>query len=221
MSWVGKYFRKTRVTVIIAVLLMVFGMFAFSPSTFATEAITISISSDTLALNLAPNSLEGTFGKGNLNIDISLAVRGGYNLTITGSDNVGNLVGTNDSSHIISSISGTVTEENFSASANTQYNNKWGYKVEKNSVTNNTFKSAPTTTTDTIDTVSNFTGTNNYVMSLGARANTATPIDSYKADFVIAVVSTITCNSSATTIGEAICMQDMNDSVISSMVEGG
>ena len=71
----------------------------------ATEAMTISISSDTLALNLAPNSLEGTFGKGNLNIDISLAVRGGYNLTITGSDNVGNLVGTNDNSHIISSIS--------------------------------------------------------------------------------------------------------------------
>ena len=186
--------------------------------TYATEAMTLSISGDTLALNLAPNDSAGTFGKSDLNISVAMAVTGGYNLTITGNNSTGNLTGADDSSHIISSISGTVSESDFSNSANTSYNNKWGYKVAKNSATNNNYVAAPTTATTTLDTVSSFSGTNNYTLTLGARANISTPIDSYRATFVIAAVSTITCNSSATTISTAICMQDINDNVINSMV---
>ena len=197
-----------------------------SSSAHATEALTLSISSDTLALNLTPSDAAGTFGSANINIDVTMNMSGGYNLTLKGNRNDGALVGTNNPSNSFSSITGTVSADDFSAASNTQYNNKWGYKVAKNSTTNNNYKAAPTTTPDTLDTVSNFSGTNSYVLSLGARANNSTPVDSYSATFVISAVSTVNCNSNATSISEAICMQDLSgnnshaDDVINSMVEG-
>ena len=210
---------------------LVLGAVGLSPSlvsspAHATEALTLSISSDTLALNLTPSDAAGTFGSANINIDVTMNVSGGYNLTLKGNRNDGALVGTNNPSNSFSSITGTVSADDFSAASNTQYNNKWGYKVAKNSTTNNNYKAAPTTTPDTLDTVSNFSGTNSYVLSLGARANNSTPVDSYSATFVISAVSTVNCNSNATSISEAICMQDLSgnnshaDDVINSMVEG-
>ena len=207
---------NNKIIAVMAMALLGLSFIASYQDTYATEAMTLSISGGTLALNLAPNDSAGTFGKSDLNISVAIAVTGGYNLTITGIDSTGNLTGADDNSHIISSISGTVSESDFSNSANTSYNNKWGYKIAKNSATNNNYVAAPTTTT-TLDTVSSFSGTNNYTLTLGARANISTPIDSYRATFVIAAVSTITCNSSATTISTAICMQDINDNVINSM----
>ena len=211
---------NNKIIAVMAMALLGLSFIASYQDTYATEAMTLSISGDTLALNLAPNDSAGTFGKSDLNISVAMAVTGGYNLTITGNNSTGNLTGADDSSHIISSISGTVSESDFSNSANTSYNNKWGYKIAKNSATNNNYVAAPTTATTTLDTVSSFSGTNNYTLTLGARANISTPIDSYQATFVIAAVSTITCNSSATTISTAICMQDINDSVINSMTTG-
>ena len=42
-----------------------------SSSAHATEALTLSISSDTLALNLTPSDAAGTFGSANINIDVT------------------------------------------------------------------------------------------------------------------------------------------------------
>ena len=195
-------------------------LFVAAPAVHATEALTISLSSNNLALNLMPHDSAGSFGSSDLGVSVSLNITSGYTLSIIGSDDTGNLVGQNNSSNVFSSITSTVSETDFSAAANTSYNGKWGYKVSKNSATNNNYVASPTTTSTTIDTVTNFSGTNNYTFTIGARANDTTPVDNYSATFVISAVSIIACNSTATNISDAICMQDMNDSVINSMVEG-
>ena len=190
----------------------------------ATDVLTLTISSNDLSLNLAPTSVDGAFATSDdLTISVTLNVTGGYTLGIRGdsaSSNPTALVNTADSSKFFSSIPSAITESTFSSSST--YNNKWGYKPSKyNSSLNTNYQPAPNATAgDTLDIVSSFKGTNEYTLSFGARANSETAIGSYTGTFIIAAVPTIACNTNATTINDAICMQDMNDSVANSMVEG-
>ncbi|MDO5452073.1 MAG: hypothetical protein Q4F56_03215, partial [Candidatus Saccharibacteria bacterium] len=120
--------RTSRIFLALFAMGLMGSLSAFgSSSAHATEALTLSISSDTLALNLAPSDAAGTFGSANLNIDVTMNVNGGYDLTLEGKSSDRALVGTNNPSNSFSSITGTVSTDDFSAAANTQYNNKWGY----------------------------------------------------------------------------------------------
>ncbi len=224
-----KSLLKTLIFKVGSLSILILPCFIFALSTSATDALRLTISSSTLELNLMPLSSDGVFSSSdNLDISVTMNVMGGYTLGIKGDSSSSNptaLVNTTDNSKYFSSISTSVSPANYKdntyALAN-NLNNTWGYLPSKyNSNLNTNYQPAPSSTTgDILDTVSNFSGTNNYTISFGARANNTTTIGTYEGTFIITAVPTITCNANATTIGDAICMQDMNDSVATSMVEG-
>ena len=191
---------------------------------FAENTISLSISSNALSLDLIPTTSTGDFAKSNdLNISVVLTGEGGYTLGIrsgTTGTNVTNLVNTTDNTKVFSSISSAVSENNFTSVSNTQYNNQWGYLPSKyDSSANTNFLPAPDANGDTLDYNEIDNATGNYTLAIGARADLETAVGSYTNTFIITAIANISCNPSATTIGEALCMQDMNDSVINSMEE--
>ena len=105
----------------------------------STTSLNLTLSNDTIALNLTPLSSAGTFSSSTpANFTVSTNNVTGYTLSIkskvvnpsnaTEVANASRLVNTEDSTKYISSISGSVAEDVFSSSTNTQYNNMWGYK---------------------------------------------------------------------------------------------
>ncbi len=151
---------------------------------FATaSSLTVSISGNP-TINLPP-SAEGKFAdSGDETIRVVTTHAAGYVLTVKASDTTGlkNSSGTTG----FTSISSAVPAETFDTSA---YNGKWGYKPSKlNSTANTNYLPAPTTTGSTIDSVSNATS-NNYTVSIGARADINTAIDNYSNIFVFTVTA--------------------------------
>ncbi len=165
---------------------------------FATaSSLTLSISGNS-TINLPP-SAEGKFAdSGDQTISVSTTHAAGYVLKIKASDattlkNTSGTVG-------FTSISSAISEETFDTS---DYNGKWGYKPSKLNGTENTnYLPSPTTTGSTIDSVSSATS-NNYTVSIGARADINTAIDNYSNTFVFTVTAnptpyTITYNANTT-----------------------
>ncbi len=174
------------------------GISCSSRDVFATaSSLTISVSgSPTIEL---PPSAEGKFAdSGDQTISVSTTHAAGYVLKVKASDtttlkNTSGTVG-------FTSISSAISEETFDTSA---YNGKWGYKPSKlNGTANTNYLPSPTTTGSTIDSVSSATS-NNYTVSIGARADINTAIDNYSNTFVFTVTAnptpyTITYNANTT-----------------------
>ena len=199
--------------------------------TFADNAISLTVSSNNVVLNLTPLSTTGTFAKSSsLNVSVSLTGAGGYTLGIhsatTGADST-KLINITDNTKAFTSISSALSENDFSSSSNTQYNNQWGYLPSRfHSSDNTSFLPSPDETGDILDQTTGTNDSGDYTIAIGARASTATAVGSYTGTFVITAIANQSCNSLATTIGEALCMQDVSDdnpnsdAVIESMVEG-
>ena len=221
----------------ISVVALLFASFLFSvlfsfmgaPTVFADNTISLTVSSNSVVLGVAPKSSDGTFAKSsNLNISVSLTGVGGYTLGIR-SDAMGanatKLIHTVDNTKAFTSISSAISESDFASAANTQYNNTWGYLPSKfNSENNTLFRPAPGENGDILDYTEADNVSNNYTLAIGARADLNTTQGSYTGTFVITAVANLGCNSAATTIGEALCMQDLSgvnsDAIINSMQEG-
>ena len=207
--------KKFKYTSLVGAMLF-FVPVLFSTSAFADPSITLTISSNTLNLNLRPNSASGTFAKsGDLDINVALSGPGGYTLGIkanTTGANATNLVNTSDSTKTFASISSAVTESDFANASNTTLNNQWGYLPSRlNSVANTSFQPAPDSDGDLLDYTETDDAEGDYTISIGARANISTAIGSYSNVFVITAIANLSCNSTATSIGEAVCMQDFNN----------
>lgn len=151
---------------------------------FATaSSLTVSISGNP-TINLPP-SAEGKFAdSGDETISVSTTHAAGYVLKVKASSatDLKNSSGTTG----FTSISSAISAETFDTS---DYNGKWGYKPSKlNGVANTNYLPAPTTGGSTIDSVSSATN-NDYTVSIGARADINTAIDSYANTFVFTVTA--------------------------------
>lgn len=227
--------NKTITNIFAVISLVMAGLisnFLFSSTpVFADNTISLTVSSNSVVLNLVPISTSGTFTKSPaLDISVTLSGTGGYTLGIysatSGADST-KLINTIDNTKSFTSISSAVSESDFSNSSNTQYNNQWGYLPSKYNSSNNTsFRPAPTETGDILDQTSGTNETGTYTLAIGARANKETTVGSYTGTYVITAIANQTCNSLATTISDALCMQDISgdnpnaDAIINSMEEG-
>ena len=201
---------------LLATFSLMSSLFIFGNSTFATDPFLNVTIANSISLDLKPISTTGTFAKSDTTSNTISATTNyfaGYILGIAASSNeidAGNLLQTivnnpgevNEESitYRISSI-GTVegvtstgiTEQVFSSSSNTEYNNTWGYMLTKLNTSESTnYLPPPTTTTpitlDATDTANPET-VNNYNIAIGARVNTETPKGSYTNTFVITAVA--------------------------------
>ena len=174
----------------------------------STTSLNLTLSNDTIALNLTPLSSAGTFSSStSANFTVSTNNVTGYTLSIKSSvsdptdatevANASRLVNTEDSTKYISSISGSVSESVFSNASNTQYNNMWGYKPSKlNSSDNTNYLAAPDYNTATIlNTTSCANGTSpctdasdSYSITLGARVDSTLPTGTYEHAFTIIAI---------------------------------
>ena len=115
----------------------------------STTSLNLTLTNDTLALDLAATSSAGTFAASSpANFTVSTNNVSGYTLSIkskvvdptntTEVTNASRLVNTDDGTKYISSISSSLAPATFSNISNTQYNNQWGYLPSKLNSSNNT-----------------------------------------------------------------------------------
>ena len=177
-------------------------LFPISKSEQNTEAVTGTVQSSSLTLNVSSsaasveldvNSNTGTFASSTTDNSAAFSVTtnnfSGYTLTISGNDDEGKLYDSTKQ-NFLTSLANATSETDFSSTANTNLNGKWGYKPSKfNSVANANYLPAPTTTASTLDTtsVANTTA-NDYTISLGLRADYTTTADTYSNSFIITAV---------------------------------
>lgn len=209
-------------------VLALFAAPSFLVTDVSAASITVTVDTSEMLMNLVPKTTAGDFSKSK-NGSIAVTATGGYTLSIASVNGSTSL--TSGANNILS-ISSNVTEAAFSNASYTGYNDHWGYKpsqyvtsdgttstVIDNTGANAVFRKIPDDNGEILDINESPSGTKNYTLAIGARANLDTPKGSYVSDtFVIAAVGIQKCNPEATTISEALCMQDMNDSVINSMV---
>ena len=183
-------FDKLGANIAGVVALVLVGVVAFCGAVLGGEEVFAAASSLTISvsgnptINLPP-SAEGKFAdSGDETISVSTTHAAGYVLKVKASSatDLKNSSGTTG----FTSISSAISAETFDTSA---YNGKWGYKPSKlNSTANTNYLPAPTTSGSTIDSVSSATN-NKYTVSIGARANINTAIDSYSNTFVFTVTA--------------------------------
>lgn len=175
-------------------------LFPISKSEQTTEAVTGTVQSSSLTLNVSSsaasveldvNSNTGTFASSTMDNSAAFSVTtnnfSGYTLSISGSDNDGKLYDTTKK-YFLEPLTSAVSEADFSSTSS--LNGKWGYKPSKfNSIANNNYLPAPTTTASTLDTtsVANTTA-NDYTISLGLRADYTTTANTYSNSFIITAV---------------------------------
>ncbi|MBR2855706.1 hypothetical protein IKE99_02060 [Candidatus Saccharibacteria bacterium] len=185
--------------------------------TYADDSISLSIDTNNISLNLSPKTATGQFAESNsANISASTTSNSGYTLSITSFTGSTDLTNASNTNAKITSISSNLTNSDFSNSANTQYNNKWGYKPSQyvvvdgdthttvaNTGNNAVFKPLPNTSGEILAITDQANASNtpdNYTISMGARANNDTLTGSYaSAPFVIMAVansSVLPCDSS-------------------------
>ncbi len=161
-----------------------------SVSLFGGEKVFATTSSLTIAVSGSPTielspSLEGKFAdSGDETITVSTTHAAGYTLkmkasTATTLDDASGATG-------FTSIDSAISAETFDTSA---YNGKWGYKPSMlNGEANTNYLPWPTTKNDIIDSVASATS-NDYAVSIGARADIHTTIGSYSNTFVFIVTA--------------------------------
>lgn len=177
-------------------------LFPISKSEQTTEAVTGTVQSSSLTLNVSSsaasveldvNSNTGTFASSTTDNSAAFSVTtnnfSGYTLTISGNDDEGKLYDSTKQ-NFLTSLANATSETDFSSTSNTNLNGQWGYKPSKfNSIANNNYLPAPTTTASTLDTtsVANTTA-NDYTISLGLRADYTTTANAYSNSFIITAV---------------------------------
>ena len=186
--------------------------FALDPCLDPTiPCLNVSIA-NSISLDLKPISPTGTFAKSNTTsntVSVITNYFAGYTLGIaassTGADaanliqtagegNEQTVVGRISSIGTVTGVTGAgITEQEFSNTNNTQYNNTWGYKVTNlNTTTSTNYLPAPTNTTSiSMDTTNaaNANTANNYNIAIGARVDAEIPKGSYTNTFVVQVVA--------------------------------
>ena len=175
-------------------------LFPISKGEQNTEAVTGTVQSSSLTLNVSQsaasveldvNSNTGTFASSTTDNSAAFSVTtnnfSGYTLTISGNDDEGKLYDSTKQ-NFLTSLANATSETDFSSTSS--LNGKWGYKPSKfNSIANNNYLPAPTTTASTLDTTSVANPTaNNYTISLGLRADYGTAANTYTNAFVITAV---------------------------------
>lgn len=201
-----KYNRNINKTGLLSaftfLLLALTCLFPISKSEQTTEAVTGTVQSSSLTLNISSsaasveldvNSNTGTFASSTTDNSATFSVItnnfSGYTLSIAGSDDEGKLYDSTKQ-NALSSLTSATSETDFSSTSNTSLNGQWGYKPNKfNSVANDNYLPAPTTEASTLDktAVANTTA-NNYSISLGLRADYTTTADTYSNSFIITAV---------------------------------
>lgn len=175
----------------------------FSSSFVSAASISLTVSEDTMSVNVASIKSNGTFNKSSTStITAGTDNLTGYTLSIAASNSTypSRLINGSDnntSTNHLDSITEPVTEASFSALNSTSYNNKWGYLPSKyHSATNTDFLPAPPTTGDILNVTECANGTTNcpsssdqYTITLGARVDSSTKIGSYSNHFAILVVA--------------------------------
>ena len=165
--------------------------FLTSNNVSAVGSVSLSVSSDTVNLSVAPTRATGTFAKSdNINISASTNNSTGYTLMLAASSSTDYDKLKNGSNHLTSVTSAT-TEEAFKALNGTAYNNMWGYLPSKyNSAANADFLPAPTTSGDILDKTSAANTTaNNYTLAIGARVDSTTKMGSYTNTYNVILVA--------------------------------
>ena len=159
-----------------------------------TYASSISISlTGNVSLNLIKNNNEAVFGKSTTQTaTVTSDHFTGYTLTIAGSNDTGRLVGANDDTKYLSSITTPLTESQFDTD---DHNDQWGFLPgtlyntnSSTKVTNTNYQPSPTATNPTTIDVTNSpnTGGTDYTLALGARVSSNMSLDSYGQTFVLA-----------------------------------
>ncbi len=173
----------------------------FSNTAHATTSLNLTVSSDTVKLNIASTRPTGTFAKSdNVNISASTNNQTGYTLSIAGSSSSDNnkLINSTSSSNYLTSVSEPTTEEAFSSLTGTAYNNKWGYLPSKYCTdpatstcsTNTSFLPAPPSTGDILDVTDSANSTaNEYTLAIGARVDSTTKVGSYTNTYNVILVA--------------------------------
>ena len=177
-------------------------LFPISKSEQTTEAVTETVQSSSLTLNVSNsaasveldvNSNTGTFASSttdnSANFSVTTSNFSGYTLTISGNDDEGKLYDSTKQ-NFLTSLANATSETDFSSTSNTNLNGQWGYKPSKfNSVVNDNYLPAPTTEASTLDKTSAANTTaNDYSISLGLRADYTTTADTYSNSFIITAV---------------------------------
>lgn len=177
-------------------------LFPISKSEQTTEAVTGTVQSSSLTLNVSQsaasveldvNSNTGTFASSTTDNSANFSVTtnnfSGYTLTISGNDDEGKLYDSTKQ-NFLNSLANATSETDFSSTANTNLNGQWGYKPSKfNSALNENYLPAPTTEASTLDkTAAANTTANDYSISLGLRADYTTTADTYSNSFIITAV---------------------------------
>ncbi|MBR2725744.1 hypothetical protein IKE87_00525 [Candidatus Saccharibacteria bacterium] len=168
----------------LAILFSLFLGFLGVSNTYASS-ISISLTGN-VNLNILKDNTNPTFGKSTTQTaTVTSDHFTGYTLTIAGSNDTGRLVGSNDSTKYLSSITTPLTESQFNTDA---HNDQWGFLPSKlNSITNNSYQPSPTATTPTtIDVTNSPTTGENYTLALAARVSSNMSLDSYGQTFVLA-----------------------------------
>ena len=157
----------------------------------AVGSISLTVSSSTVGLNIAPTNANGTFAKSeNVNISASNDNSTGYTLAISASSSTDydKLINGNE---YLTSVSEPTTEESFKALNGTAYNGKWGYLPSKyHSQANTDFLPAPTLGGDILDKTDSANSTaNNYTLAIGARVDSSVKVGSYVNTYNVILVA--------------------------------
>ena len=149
-----------------------------------TSSMTITSIKDSASLSINPNSA-GVFATTSGDNDIAFSVAttnpSGYKVSVR-SDST---TLSHDDSSLLTLSSG-ITAEQFSAGANTQYNNRWGYKPNYYNSSSNSKYYGISTSATVLDRTSAANSTaKDYTISLGARATNSLPSGTYLNDNLI------------------------------------
>ena len=201
---IRKIIRKTvnyHFKVIFLSVFLISFLTIFSGTAHATTSLNLTVSSDTVKLNITPTRSAGTFAKSdNVNISASTNNQTGYTLSIAGSSSSDNnkLINSTSSSNYLTSVSEPTTEEAFSSLTGTAYNNKWGYLPSKYCTdpatstcsTNTSFLPAPPSSGDILDVTDSANSTpNEYSLAIGARVDSTTKVGSYTNTYNVILVA--------------------------------
>ncbi len=181
----------SRVIVFSAFLVSILASVFISSNTFASASLNLTVSSDTVKLNIAPTRTTGTFAKSeNVGISASTNNQTGYTLAIAASDS-SDYDKLKNGNNYLTSVSEATTEEAFKSLSGTAYNNKWGYLPSRfNSEANTDFLPAPPSTGDILDVTDSANSTaNEYTLAIGARIDSTTKIGSYTNTYNVILVA--------------------------------
>ena len=174
------------------------GVISLNTPVYAESVISVEIDDGPIVLDLLPKKANGTFAQSsNFNIGIEVNGPGGYTLGIA-SDGSTELVNQRDNVSTLTSISDSVSVNDFSADttvAGNNYNGKWGYLPSKfDSVSNSVFQPAPNSDGDVLDVTRGKNAQGEYTIAIGARADMSLAPGSYTNTFVITAVSNYSCS---------------------------